>query len=317
MSEIFIFIIGIIIIYSGANLLVLGAGKFARSIGVSPLIIGLTIVGIGTSLPETVVGVLSGLKKTSEISFGNILGADIYDLCLVVGVSALVRPLLVNVKLVHREIKWFLAVVFVLLLFSIDGILTFLDGLILFIFDIIYLIYCYSSAKKERKDAEILEKEMSELVTSDKKIGLYLFQTIIGLVILIIGGEIIIETAIRFVKIWNLTGEFVGMTLVSLGTALPELTTSVVASYRNEPDISVGNVIGTVIYNTSAIVGIVSILDPIVVSRKLLFFQLPFIFLISILLFSLVKSGSKISRKEGIGLVLLYIVFFVTIVLTK
>ncbi|MFN3967002.1 MAG: sodium:calcium antiporter, partial [Endomicrobiia bacterium] len=252
MSEIFLFVIGVVIIYFGANLLVLGAGKFARSIGVSPLIIGLTIIGIGTSLPETVVGVLSGLKKTSEISFGNILGADIFDLCLVIGVSALVRPLIVNVKLVQREIKWFLAVILILFLVSIDGTINFINGLILFIFCIIYILYCYSCAKKEKKDAEILEKETSEIVTPDKKIGLYLFQTILGLVILILGGEIIVETAVRFVKTWNLTQEFVGMTLVSFGTALPEFTTSVVASFRSEPDISIGNVIGTVIYNTSA-----------------------------------------------------------------
>ncbi len=317
MIEILIFIAGIIIIYLGANLLVIGAGKFARSIGVSPLIIGLTIVGMGTSLPETVVGVLSGLKKASEISFGNILGADIFDICLVIGVSALVRPLVVNVKLVQREIKWFLVVLFMLLLFSSDGRINAVNGLFLFMFNIVYLLYCYSSARKEKKDAEIIEKEASELIITDKKTGFYLFQTISGLLILIFGGEILVEMATRFIKMWNLAQEFVGMTLVSFGTALPELTTSSIASYRNEPDISIGNVIGTVIYNTSAIVGIVSFIDVIDVSKKLIIFQIPFLIFITLLLFFMVKTGNKISRKEGIGLVLLYIAFLTALIITR
>ena len=319
MNNILIFIAGIVTIYIGANILVSNAGKFARSIGVSPLIIGLTIVGIGTSLPETAVGVISGLKKTSEISFGNILGADIFDLCLVMGISAIVSPLVLNVKLVHRELKWMVFVLLSVILFSLDGKIGLINGLLLFTLNVIYVYYCYSSATKEKKDAEILEKEVVELVSDEpvsksKKPAIYLIQTIIGLVILIFGGEILVNTAIKFIKMWNLTGEFIGMTLVSFGTALPELTTSVIASYRNEPDISVGNIIGTVIYNTSAIVGIVSFLDVIDVSKKLLFFQLPFLLLVSFLLFYMVKTGSRISRREGFVLVLLYVVFISIVV---
>jgi len=319
MNNFLIFIAGIVIIYIGANILVSNAGKFARSIGVSPLIIGLTIVGIGTSLPETAVGVISGLKKTSEISFGNILGADIFDLCLVIGVSAIVNPLVLNVKLVHRELKWMVFVLLSVILFSLDGKIGLINGLLLFTLNVIYVYYCYYSARKEKKDAEIIEKEIVELVSDEpvsksKKPAIYLIQTIIGLVILIFGGEILVNTAIKFIKMWNLTGEFIGMTLVSFGTALPELTTSVIASYRNEPDISVGNVIGTVIYNTSAIVGIVSFLDVIDVSKKLLFFQLPFLLLVSFLLFYMVKTGSRISRREGFVLVLLYVVFISIVV---
>jgi cation:H+ antiporter len=320
MEQVIFFILGVAAVYIGANLLVLGAAKFSKSIGVSPLIIGLTIVGIGTSLPETVVGIISGIKKVSEVSFGNIIGANIYDLCVIIGVSSLIRPLVVeNAKLLFRELRWMTFSFLVLLLFCSDGEINAINGILLIFLQIIYLYYCYSSAKKERQEAELLEKETAEFIAvhNKRKPILYFSQLVAGLTIIIFGGEILVRAAIEIATMLNVKKEFIGMTILSFGTALPEFTTSVVATIKKEFSLAIGNVIGTVIYNTLAIIGIVSILSPIEVSSAFFFYRMPALVIVSVLLFFISNSGSKISRKEGFVLVCMYLLFLTISILTR
>lgn|GEM_PF-3649701 len=319
MEQVIFFILGVITVYIGANLLVTGAAKFSKSIGVSTLTIGLTVVGVGTSLPEMVVGIISGIKKVSEVSFGNVIGADIYDLCVIIGVSALIRPLMIeNVKLLTKELKWMTFSFLILSLFSCDGKLGITNGILLVLLEIAYLRYCYNSAKKEKQEASLLEKEIVEFIAVHKKKPIFYFlQLVTGLIIIIVGGETLVRTAVKIAIMLNVRKEFIGMTMLAFGTALPELTTSAIATIKKEYSLTLGIVIGTVIYNTLAIIGIVSILSTIEVSNTFFFYQLPLLLISSGMLFFMVKSGSKISRKEGGLLICLYLLFLLISILTK
>ena len=246
----------------GADWLVTGASALAKKHKVSDLVIGLTIVSFGTSAPELVVNSVASLQQHSDIVFGNILGSNIANLFLILGVAGLIYPITVHSNTVWKEIPVSILAVVVLFvlvngfLFTGDNVLSRIDGAILFIIFCGFLYYIYLQMKIERPESdEISPKEMSNL-----KIWILI---IIGLAGLITGGKLVVDNAIKIATVLGISEKIIGLTIVAIGTSLPELMTSVVAALKKNSDIAIGNVIGSNIFNIFLILSISSFINPV------------------------------------------------------
>lgn len=312
-------IAGITLLYFGAEFLVKGGVAIAEKMEVPPLVIGLTLVAFGTSAPELVVSVQSALAGNGDISVGNIVGSNICNIALILGLCALITPLKVDSKLIRFDVPLmiFVAVVFSVTYVINDGIgrimgSVFLAGVIL------YTCYSVYQAKKDAKGNLELEREIKKEINKDKK-KIPLFAAILmvagGLAGLIFGAKLFLLSAVFVANSLNVSEAIIGLTVVAVGTSLPELSTSVVAAIRKEEDIAIGNVVGSNIFNVLCIMGVSPLLRPIQnenVSRV----DFGMMILCSVLLFPIMKSGFVINRLEGAFFLLLYIGYTTYLVLS-
>ncbi len=316
--EIILFIIGLIILIKGADWLVEHSSHFARSLGVSPLIIGLTIVAFGTSLPELIVSLFAAIRGNADISVGNIVGSNIANIGLIVGISAMVRGLRVQLSTLIYEMPFLLvsAFLFMLLsndnnLFSNDGFsIGRIDGLILLVVFAVFLIYTLKSALEQRgKSLKRYEAEVKERTTPKEKetLGKDIGFMLLGLAALIIGGRILVDAAVKIAQSFGISEVFIGLTIIAVGTSLPELMTSAVAAWKKEADIALGNVIGSNIFNVLFVMGTTSLIKPIEVNPSILFFDMPIMILFSIGLLFFLTTNRKLTRWKGAALLIGYV----------
>lgn len=302
-------IFGFIFLVKGADLLVDGASSLARKTKISELAIGLTIVAFGTSCPELTVNIISALKGQTDIAVGNIIGSNIVNILLILGISSLIYPLAVSKGTVYKEIPMsFLAVLLLGILANdvfIDrqnfSALTRIDGLVLLAFFIIFLFYTFSIVQ----NVEGLEDfEHSKLMSVSKSL-LFIFLGLIGLTL---GGKWIVDGAVFLAEKLNVSTKFVGLTIVAIGTSLPELATSVVAALKKNPDIAVGNIVGSNIFNIFFILGITAIIRPVNIPVEINF-DIAVLILSSLLLFFFMFTGEKrkLDRWEGLLLIFFYL----------
>jgi cation:H+ antiporter len=303
---------GFILLIKGADLLVDGAASIARKLKVSDISIGLTIVAFGTSMPELVVNIFASAQGNPDIAIGNILGSNIANIFLILGISAIIYPLTVKKNTVWKEIPFsLLAAIVVGILASdmlIDGRdfseLSRGDGFILIGFFAIFMYYIVSISKDV--DAGI-EADVKEMATG--KSTMYLIGGLIGLVA---GGKLIVDSAVEIASSLGLSEAFIGLTVVAVGTSLPELATSAVAAYKKNVDIAVGNIVGSNIFNVFWILGISSIIKPLPFNTTSIY-DLGMTLLASILLFMFLFVGRRhtIDKGKGIIFVLIYIGYIV------
>ncbi|MGH7886050.1 MAG: calcium/sodium antiporter, partial [Thermodesulfobacteriota bacterium] len=268
------FTVGLIALITGAELLVRGASHLASLLGISSLIIGLTVVAFGTSSPELAVSLQSGLSGQVDILIGNVVGSNIFNILFILGISALIAPLIVSEQLVKLDVPIMIFVSFLSLLFSMDGVLGRIDGLILFIGIIFYISFLIKlNRKKNRKR----DKESSRQKLNLKDIIVYIMMIVIGLAALILGSSWLVSSAVIIAEHFGLSKLLIGLTIVAAGTSLPEVATSVVAALKGERDIAVGNLVGSNIFNILVILGISSMVVPggISVSPSALKFDIP------------------------------------------
>lgn len=304
--QIGLFILGLLGLSFGAEWLVKGSSRLARALGVKPIVIGLTIVAFGTSSPELVVSLLATLKKSEGIAIGNIIGSNIANIGLVLGLSALVSPLKVELSVLRRELPVMIGVSLLFILTLLDQKISFWDGLILFSGLLGYIGYhLYSTMKVNQKT--VYEVALNE---NDSRIKNALL-VIVGLTLLVGGAHLMVRSGIFIARRLEVSEIVIGITLVSVGTSLPELATSVVSTMRKESDISVGNVIGSNIFNILCVIGIVAMVAPLDVDKSLLFFELPVMLLFSFALIPLMKTGFVLNRIEGAILLVGYVVFII------
>lgn len=287
---------GLIMLFIGAEGLIRGSSNLALKIGITPLVVGLTVVAFGTSTPELVVSLKAALLGNSSISLGNVVGSNIANIALILGVAALIRPLDVHANVIKREIPIMIGISLVLLLILIDGEIGLMDGLIFVIGLIIYLIINVIMARKE-KNPEV-DAEFKEGLKSKLGIPVSIFLMIAGLGLLILGANLFVQSAVAIAKIFNVSDAIIGLTIVAIGTSLPELITSIVASYKKEADIAIGNVVGSNIFNILGILGITAIIIPIS-SVGISYVDLGVMLIFAIILFPLSRTGFSISRLEG------------------
>jgi len=283
-------------LFIGAEGLIRGSSNLAIKIGITPLVVGLTVVAFGTSTPELVVSLKAALLGNSSISLGNVVGSNIANIALILGVAALIRPLDVHAKVIMREIPIMIGISILLLLLLIDGELGFIDGLIFVIGLIVYLVVNILIARKE-KNPEI-DSEFSEGLKSKLGVSVSIVLMIAGLGLLILGANLFVQSAVAIAKIFNVSDAIIGLTIVAIGTSLPELITSIVAAYKKEADIAIGNVVGSNIFNILGILGITALIIPIS-SVGISYVDLGVMLFTAIILFPLSRTGFSISRFEG------------------
>lgn len=307
-TELVFLVLGIGVLYFGAEWLVRGAARLAAGLGVSPIVVGLTVVSLGTSAPELVVAVFATLGGNGDLAVGNVLGSNLANIGLILGLTAAVRPLTIAARVVTREVPIMLAITALLYPLLLDLDLDQVDGAILLGSLVLYLAFVGWTAQEE--EPEVLgeyEKfaEEAQYLTARAAVrdfGL----VVVGASGVVLGGQLIVDAAVFIARQMGISELVIGLSIVAIGTSLPELATSMVAAVREEADIAVGNIIGSNIFNVAAVLGVASTLGTITVAPHVLVVELPAVLLLSALIIVVTLSGLTIRRWEGILLLASY-----------
>jgi len=313
--EYLLLIAGMVILIYGANLLVQGASSFAKMLNIPNLIIGLTVVAFGTSFPELIINIFASLDGQSDLAVGNVVGSNIINVLLVIGVAAIIKPMQIQSFTVRYELPFSLLAMALLFIVANDGLINHTDysilhrsdGLIFLSFFVIFIYYTFvvtTQGSQHAADEGHDVKEMSKV-----KSTLYM---ILGMVGLYFGGEFIVDSATALAKEWGLSEVTIGILVVALGTSLPELATSVVASYKGNADMAIGNIVGSNIFNVFLVLGVSASINPIEFNPSINF-DLLVAFVSTLLLFVFVFTGKgrKVDRVEGSIFLVLYISYVV------
>lgn len=301
----FLLIIGFILLIKGADFFVDGSSSIAGILKIPSVIIGLTIVAMGTSAPEAAVSINAGLAGSSDISLGNIVGSNIFNLLVVIGVCSIIFPATSHKDILKRDLYWNIGVTILLFILIIDGNIGRIDGIILLATLAIYIGLMIHSALKNR-----IEDATTDVMPLSKS----LLFVIAGLAAVILGGELVVNNASLIAKSWGMSDTLVGLTIVAVGTSLPELVTSITASRKGDSGIALGNAIGSCLFNILFILGAVSLLSPINVAPEL-FIDTAVLIATTILILVVAKSGKKTNRVEGIICVSAYIIYMIYIIM--
>ncbi len=297
-------LVGFVLLLKGADFFVDGSSSIAGILRVPSIVIGLTIVAMGTSAPETAVSITAGLAGNSDLSLGNIVGSNIFNLLMVIGISALLRPIATHKDMLRRDLWWNIAVSAVLFLFLLDGRLSRLEGVLLLVGMAAYLFVVIRSAIRDRSDAEPIRQ-----LTVTRSL-LYIIG---GLIAIIFGGNLVVNNASLIARSLGMSDTLVGLTIVAIGTSLPELMTSIVAARKGDSGIALGNAVGSCIFNIMFILGAASVLTPIHVAPELLI-DTAILIVVCILILVLAKTQHETSRAEGLICIFCYVAYTIYII---
>lgn len=309
--------VGFTFLVKGADFFVEGSSSIAKKLKVPPIIIGLTIVAMGTSLPETAVSVTASLVQNNELAVSNVVGSNIFNLMLVIGVCSILTPIMVQKATVVRDIPLSLGCALLLLVLGISGLgdkagmtLGHADGIIFLIVFAGYLFTMVRSAMKARAAGQKVEIEGVEECDNMKELSYSksILFLIVGAAAIAFGGDLTVDTASRIAIELGMSQTLVGLTIVSIGTSLPELVTSVVAARKNEVDMAVGNAVGSNIFNILMVLGISSAISPVALIRENII-DIVLLMVFSVMVWIFAGTRKKIERKEGIIMVVVYLVY--------
>lgn len=289
-------IVGFVLLVKGADFFVSGASSVAKALKVPSVIIGLTIVAMGTSAPETAVSITASLGGNNGISLGNIIGSNIFNLLMVIGISAVIIPFNSDKEILKRDMLWNIAITVLLLVLIFDGSLSRLDGVILLAGIAAYLTVVVKSALKNR-----VEDNSDEKVSVPKAVVFILG----GLAAIVFGGDLVVDNASLIAKSLGMSDTLVGLTIVAIGTSLPELVTSIVAAKKGDSGLALGNAVGSCIFNILFILGIASTIAPMTADYEIIADVCILIF-VSIVTYIFARSKERVSRLEGLLCVLIY-----------
>jgi cation:H+ antiporter len=315
---------GLVLLVVGAEALVRGASRLAAALGIAPLIIGLTIVAFGTSSPEMAVSVQSALSGQTDIAVGNVVGSNIFNVLFILGVSALIVPLIVAQQLVRLDVPIMIGVSVLLLLLAWNGFIEQWEGWLLFGGIIAYTVFQIVQSRKGKESAAVEQEYAEEYGKPEPRTPgrmlLNVGMAIVGLALLVVGARWFVEGAIELARAFGISELVIGLTIVAAGTSLPEVATSIVAAIRGERDIAVGNVVGSNIFNILAVLGLSSIVSPgqgLPVSLGMLELDIPFMIAVAVACFPIFVTGNTIARWEGVIFIAYYIAYTVYLVLTS
>ncbi|EOU1702985.1 calcium/sodium antiporter [Clostridium perfringens] len=329
MNYIFL-IIGFLLLIKGADLFVDGASKIAKKLGVPAVIIGLTIVSLGTSAPELAVSISAALKGSNDITMGNVLGSNLFNLLAALGCTAIVAPLVIKKYIIKNDFIVNLLSTFVLYVFTFTELigsknsLSRIDGLVLVLMCITYIIYLIYTVKRSHKkeDEVALTSEFEDFeeqsIKSPNSTVKNIILSIVGVIGIILGGKIVVDSATVIALGLGLSEKLVGLTIVAIGTSLPELVTSLVAAKKGENDIALGNILGSNTFNILLILGLSSLISPITIAASLsidLIFLIIVTLIIGALIFLNKKKEKVLTRYEGVFLLVLYVGYTVYIIM--
>jgi cation:H+ antiporter len=314
-----LFVIGLGLLIAGAEVLVRGASRLAAGVGISPLVIGLTVVAFGTSSPEMAVSVSSAFAGQADIAFGNVVGSNIFNVLFILGISALIAPLIVSQQLVRLDVPIMIGVSVLLLIFASDLQISRLEGVILFAGIITYTVFLIVQSRKE-KSAAVKDEYAQEFAEKPQGAGGVLKNIVfivVGLVMLVIGSRWLVDGAVQFARLLGVDELVIGLTIIAAGTSLPEVAASIIASVKGERDIAVGNVVGSNIFNILSVLGLSSIVSPngIPVAPAALNFDLWVMLAVAVACLPIFFTGLQIKRWEGAIFLLFYVAYTAYLIL--
>jgi len=314
---------GLITLVAGAEFLVRGASRLAAALGISPLIIGLTIVAFGTSSPELAVSVQSALGGQADVAIGNVVGSNIFNVLFILGASALITPLIVAQQLVRFDVPLMIGVSIVVWLFALNGYVERWEGALLFAGIVAYTVFLGMQSRRERNAAVIAEYETEYRLKRPFSWLQGLLDTGMaggGLALLVVGARWFVDGAVGAAEAFGVSELVIGLTIVAAGTSLPEVATSIVAALRGERDIAVGNVVGSNIFNILAVLGLTALVAPgsgVPVSTNALWLDMPFMIVVAIACLPIFFTGYLIARWEGILFLGYYGIYTVFLILNS
>lgn len=311
--QIILIIIGFILLIKGADILVEGSSQIAKKLHISEIIIGLTIVSIGTSMPELFVSITSAMEGYSDMSVGNIIGSNICNLLLILGLSAIIRPVTFKkqTKLLENPMSIIFSIIFFVIC-NINDDINRTEGIFLIILFVLFLIYTITIALRSQRNKTILKLEETKKISFIKNVMLI----ILGITILKLGGDFVVYNAKMVAITLKVSEKVIGLTIVAIGTSLPELVTSITAAIKEDSDIAIGNIVGSNIFNMLLIIGVAALITPIKynVTYNLQMVVL-FIAMILMLIYPFIKPKNQLTRWKGLIFVLLYIAYMIELII--
>lgn len=302
---------GLLLLAAGAESLVRGSAGAALRFGVTPMAIGLTVVAFGTGSPELAVSVEAAYSDNGGIALGNVVGSNITNVLLILGVSALVRPMRVRSELIRREVPVMILVSLLLCLLLLDGVISRLEGLLLTTGSIAYTILAYVFARRSKNAA--VASEFAEAMPGPGRMWMNLIFILAGLIALLAGAKLLLTGAVVVAEKFGISQVVIGLTVIAIGTSLPELATSLVAAVKREPDVALGNVIGSNILNILCILGVAALIRPIQ-TQGLRILDLTVLLASALLILPLLWRGSVLNRWEGAVLLVAYSAYIYSLV---
>ncbi len=300
--------VGFLMLVKGADVFVDGAAGIADKFGIPQLVIGLTIVAMGTSAPEAAVSITAALKENADITIGNIVGSNILNILIILGVTSVIVAVSVQKSTVRYEIPFMLAITVMLAIFGYtSGHITFWEGIIFWIAFTIYLAYLFIMAMNNKEEVEETKK---------RPVWMLLLFVVIGIVLVVWGSDVTVDAATMIARAAGLSQRFIGLTIVALGTSLPELVTSVSAARKGKADIAIGNIVGSNIFNILFVVGTTALITPVVFKPEFMIDTMISL-AAGILLWLCVFRDRKLGRAGGIIMLLGYVAYFVYLVVIK
>jgi cation:H+ antiporter len=292
--------VGLALLAVGGDFLVKGAVGLAKRMGISPLMIGLTVVAWGTSTPELLVSIEAALRGSPGIAVGNVVGSNIFNIIFILGLTAMIRPIMCSPRAIYRDgsVALFAAAAFIAIALGFGVIHTW-HGVIMLLLLAFVTWYAFRQEKKEHNESAILHEKEGASVMPPEKLWLTIVMLVGGLAALIVGSNLLVTNAIQIARGWGVSETVIGLTLVAGGTSLPELAASLAAAFRRQADVALGNIIGSNIYNILAILGVASLFGPIPIPTEIINFDMWLMLAVTLLLFPPLLFGGKIGRVYG------------------
>ena len=311
MTAVLLVVAGLALLIIGAEVLVRGAAALAGALGIPPVVVGLTVVSVGTSAPELAIGIDSAINDAGPLAVGNIAGTNIVNLLLILGLSAAIAPLAIAVPTIRRDLPIMAAVGLLLLALTWDGTLGRIDGAILLAVAAGYTLLIVVQARRDPIAARIAEEE----VPAAKGRGwVHLLLTVVGLAVIVVGADLLVGGAVDLSRSFGVSEAVIGLTVVAIGTSAPELVTTLVSTFRGDRDIAIGNLIGSSTYNIGLVLGGSALVAPLGVTPELTHVDLPVMAGVMLLCIPVFLTGRRMSRGEGIGFVLAYVVYLALLI---
>lgn len=315
---------GLLVVVLGAEWLLRGASRLAAMLGVKPLLIGLTVVSVGTSAPELAIGITASLDGRGSLAVGNIAGTNLVNILLILGLSAAIRPLPLQLQSIRLDVPVMIAAAVALFVMAADRTLSRLEGGLLVLASVGYLVALVRLSRRESPEmrAEFAEEYGSPALGPDaaRRAGAWsVLLLLVGMVLTILGADWLVDGATAIAKELGITDAIIGLTIVAIGTSAPELVTTIVSTVKNDRDVAIGNLIGSSISNILVILGLTCAVAPdgVDVSADVLWIDLPLAAAVAIVCYPVFRSDRMVSRREGLGFVAAYVVYLTTLVLIR
>lgn len=317
MDYLFLFLGGMVLIV-GARIIVSGAAQLASNIGVPNLVIGLTIVAFGTSAPELAVSISSSIDGKTELAVANVVGSNIFNTLFIIGLASIISPLLISKQIIYQDLPIMILISIITFYMSLDGIISILESGMLVLILFVYTIFLLFQGKNTPSSSKITNKNI-EIALIGGNVFFNGISIIIGLSLLLVGSHWFVNSAVNLARIFGLSEAVIGLTILAIGTSLPEVITSIVAAIQGQRDIAVGNVIGSNTFNLLAVIGFSGLTSTkgLISNTQLTFQDFPIMLIVALLCIPIMITNYKVDRLEGVLFVIIYIMYAIFLIATE